>query len=71
MQKVEFLGAQNTPFEGAQTRYEILCPSFIFSTLRMSYVKMATSEGGEWGRGEWGMGNLHIRSWETTITRNL
>ena len=39
--------------------YEILCPPFSYSTLRIFYVEMAISE---WGGG----GGLHIRSWETT-----
>ena len=48
----------------AQTQYSVIwnfTHIVFFSTLRIFYVEMATSEGGEGG----GKG-LQIRSWETT-----
>ena len=43
--------APKTPFLGSQTRYDVIwnfTPIFIFSSLRILYVKMTTSEVGGW-----------------------
>ena len=61
--------APKTPLLDAQMRHDVIwnfSPIFIFSTLRIFYVKMDTSE---WG-GEEG-GGLHILSSETTDTKNM
>ena len=64
MKKVEFLGAQNAPFERPQRPNAILCDMnfyahHIFRTLRIFYIKMSTSEGRKGGE------VLHIVSSET------
>ena len=70
LKKVEFLGAQNAPFGRPQRLNAIWCVTPIitfyqilfyahhyFSTLRIFYINMATSKGGE---------DLRIVGWETS-----